>query len=240
MLANALVCVALIALAANTVLSAGIISGRIAIRRAAQTYVNREYQRAAQGLSSEIALFARTGSFPDPLPSFTFAPSCVDEREPCGFTGSATVSAQFGDPDSSPEPCDADWACANNEQRNGYVSERRIVAKISVTVQAGDGSILATRESDVTLRTLSAPPYVAIAGARDRTTDAVSVNGLPPGEDAGIPPATANPCAPGSPGTSDDTVVRAAYENAQSGACSDASQWRTSAYSNRGGFNLTR
>ncbi len=239
MLANALVCVALIALAANTILSAGLISGRLAVHRAAQTYVNREYQRAAQALLSEIALFARNNSFPDPLPTFTFAPACVDDRDPCGFTGSAAVSAQFGDSDS-PAPCDTGWACANNEQRNAYVAERRIVATISVSVQAGDGSVLATRESDVTLRTLNAPPYVAIAGARDRTTDAVSAAGLPPGEDAGRPPATANPCASSSPGASDDTVVRAAYENAQTGACSDASEWRSSPYSNRGGFNLTR
>lgn len=239
MLANALVCVALIALAANTILSAGLISGRLAVRRAAQTYMNREYQRASQALLSEIALFARNDSFPDPLPTFTFAPACVDERDPCGFTASAAVSAQFGDSDS-PAPCDTDWACANNEQRNAYVAERRIVATISVTVQAGDGSVLATRESDVTLRTLNAPPYVAIAGARDRTTGAVSAAGLPPGEDAGRPPATANPCASSSPGTSDDTVVRAAYENAQTGMCSDASEWRSSPYFNRGGFNLTR
>ena len=239
MLANALVCVALVALAANTILSAGLISGRLAVHRAAQVYMNREYQRAAQALISEIAPFARSGSFPDPLPSFTFAPTCVDERNPCGFTGSAAVWAQFGDSDS-PAPCDTVSACANNEQRNGYVAERRIVATISVTVQAGDGSVLATREADVTLRALNAPPYVAIAGARDRTTDAVSGNGLPPGEDTGRPPATANPCTPGSPGTSDDTVVRAAFENAQTGACSDASAWRSSAYSNRGGFNLTR
>ncbi len=240
MLANALICVALVALAANTILSAGLISERVAVRRAAQTYLNREYQHAAAALISEIAPFARSGSFPDSLPSFTFAPACVDERRPCSFTGSARVSAQIVDSDSSPAPCDVAWACANNEQRNIYVTERRIVARISVAVQAGDGSFLATRDSDVTLRTFNAPPYVAIAGARDRTSDAVLASGFPPGEDAGRPPATANPCAPDSPGTSDDTVVRVAYENTQTGACSDGSTWRSPAYSNRGAFNLTR
>jgi hypothetical protein len=219
-------------------LSAGLISERIAVHRAAQTYVNREYQRATQALLSEIEPFARSGSFPEPLPSFTLPPECADERNPCGFTSSAEVLPQFGDSDS-PEPCASDWPCANNEQRSAYVTERRIVAKISVAVQAVDGSTLATREADVTLRTLTAPPYVAIAGARDRTSVA-NAAGFPPGEDAGRPPATANPCAPGSPGSSDDTVVRVAYENAQTGACSDASAWRSSAYSNRGGFNLTR
>jgi hypothetical protein len=237
-LANALVCVALIALAANTILSAGLISERIAVRRAAQIYVNREYERAAHALLSEIAPFASTGSFPDPLPSFTFAPECVDEREPCGFTGSAEVSPQFADADS-PLPCDSASACANNEQENAYINERRIVAKISVAVQAGDGSALASREAEVTLRTLHSPPYVAIAGAIDRTNDAAFAS-APPGEDAGRPPATANPCTPGTPGVSGDTVVRATYENAETGACTDASTWRSSAYSNRGAFNLTR
>lgn len=239
MLANAFVCVALIALAANTMLSAGLISERIAVRRLAQTYTDREYHRATQALLSEIEPFARSGSFPDPLPSFTFPPECVDGENPCAFTSSAEISPQFGDADS-PAPCDSDWACANNEQYGRYVTERRIVAKISVAVQGGDGSILATREADVTLRTLNAPPYVALAGARDRTSDVSAAAGFPPGEDAGRPPATANPCAAGSPGVSADTVVRVAYENAQSGACSDASAWRSSAYSNRGGFNLIR
>jgi hypothetical protein len=237
-LANALVCVALIALAANTILSAGLISERIAVRRAAQTYLNREYERATQALISEIAPFASAGTFPEPLPSFTFAPECEDERTPCAFTSSANVSPRFADSDS-PAPCDSAPACANNEQENSYVGERRIVAEISVAVQAGDGSLLAAREADVTLRTLHAPPYVAIAGARDRTSDALLAS-APPGEDAGRPPATANPCAAGSPGISDDTVVRAAYENAETGACSDGSAWRSSGYSNRGAFNLIR
>ena len=111
---------------------------------------------------SEIEPFARSGSFPDPLPSFTFQPECADDRNPCGFTSSAEVWPQFGDSDS-PSPCASDWACANNEQSSAYVTERRIVAKISVAVQAGDGNVLATREADVTLRTLNVPPYVALS-----------------------------------------------------------------------------
>ncbi len=225
MLANALICVALMALAANTILSAGLISQRIAVRHAAETYLNHEYQRATQALLAEIIPFESAGAFPDPLPSFTLAPDCVDDRTPCGFMASASVSPRFADSES-PAPCDSDSACANNEQQNVYVSERRIVATIAVSVQAAGGSVLAARESDVTLRTLHAPPYVAIAGAA--------------GEDAGRPPATANPCAPGSLGTVADTVVRVAYENVQTGACSDGSAWRSSAYSNRGAFHSTR
>jgi hypothetical protein len=85
--------------------------------------------------------------------------------------------------------------------------------------------MLATRDSDVTLRTMISPPYVAIAGARDATFDDVATGNLL-GDDGGKPPATANPCAAGSPGSSDDTVVRVAYKNAQTGACSDGSSWR--------------
>jgi len=33
-----------------------------------------------------------------------------------------------------------------------------------------------------------------------------------------------------SPGNSDDTVVRVAYENAQTGGCTDGSTWRTTSY----------
>ena len=238
MLANALVCVALIALAANTILSAGLLSTRTTLRRTAQSYLNREYQRATQALVTEVAPFASSGSFPDPLPSFTLAPECIDAGSPCRLTSSAAVSPAFADSES-PQTCDSASACANNEQQNPYVGERRIVAAIAVYVEAADGSVLANRSAEITLRTLHLAPYVAIVGARDDTSGLASAD-APAGEDAGRPPATANPCTSGAPGTADDTVVRVAYRNALTGACSDAGAWRSSAYSHRGAFNLTR
>jgi len=229
-LANALVCVALVAFAANTILSAGLLSVRTSIHRLAQTYVNQSYQRALDSLQTGVAAYAQSGMHASPTPSFTPLPAlCADAPTGCAFTGTATIALLHSDFEALPAPCNSASACANNEETNLYVSERRLWARVSVTVHAADGSILAARDDDVTLRVMSAPPYVAIVSARDHWVDAIA-SGDPASEDAGRPPATSNPCVIGSPGSSDDTVVRVAYENAQTGACTDGSAWRTTAY----------
>ncbi len=230
MLANALVCVALVAFAANTILSAGLLSVRTSIHRLAQNYVNQDYQRAIDSLQTGVAAYARSGMQAGSLPTFTPLPAlCAGGPTPCAFTGTATIALLRSDFEALPAPCDSASACANNEETNLYVSERRLSARVSVTVRAADGGILAARDADVTLRVMSTPPYVAIVGVGDHSVDAIA-SGDPASEDAGRPPATSNPCAIGSPGNSDDTVVRVAYENAQTGACTDGSAWRTTSY----------
>lgn len=103
-----------------------------------------------------------------------------------------------------------------------------MTAQITVTVLASDGSTVAVRRDNLILRTLRTPPYSAIIGSRDATS-AQAVPDTADGEDAGTAPATPNPCASPSQ-SSDDTVVRVAYVNAQSGACSDGSSWHDAAY----------
>ena len=213
-LANALVCVGLIALAATTILSAGLLSARVSVHRLAQTYLSQAYQRAVDALETNVAVYARAGSIPSPLPAFTPLPLlCVDGSPPCAFTSTATIALLRSD------------APASNQETNAYVSESRLAAHISVVVRAADGTLLAARDNDVILRTMISPPYVTVAGVRDATFDDVAAGNLL-GDDGGRPPATANPCAAGAPGSSDDTVVRVAYKNAQTGACSDGSSWR--------------
>jgi hypothetical protein len=230
MLANAVICLALIAFAANTILSAGLAAARTSVLRLAQTYVNQGSQRAIDALQSGIAAYAQSTGLQGPLPAFTPLPEhCAQAQMPCAFTTSATVSLVRSDIATTPSPCDAASPCANNEQANPHVFERRISARISVAVRAADGSVLATRELDVTLRAMTVSPYAAIVGTRDRSVDAIAAE-EPAGEDAGRPAATANPCAIASAGVADDTVVRVAYENAATGACSDGSSWRTTAY----------
>jgi hypothetical protein len=229
-LANALVCVALVAFAANTILSAGLLSVRTSIHRLAQNYVNQDYQRAIDSLQTGVAAYAQSGMHAGPLPTFTPLPAlCAGVPTPCAFTSTANIALLRSDFEAAPAPCDSASACASNEKTNLYVSERRMTAQVSVTVHAADGSILAARDDDVTLRVMSTPPYVAIVGVRDHWVDAIA-SGDPASEDAGRPPATSNPCVIGSPGNSDDTVVRVAYENAQTGACTDGSAWRTTSY----------
>src|SRR5581483_12006035 len=162
------------------------------------------------------------GTFPSPLPSLSpLPPHCLGET--CAMSGSATMTLLGRDPPET-EPCDSDAACAANEEANPYVREGRVIARIAVDVRASDGTLLATRENDVTVRTFAGPPYLAMAGAIDRTVDARAVAR---GEDAGLVPRTPNPCAAGPAGESSDTVVRVAYEDAETGTCSDGSSWRT-------------
>ena len=230
MLANAIICLALIAFAANTILSASLITVRASVRRLAQTHLNQGSQRAIDALQSGIAAYAQSTGLQGPLPTFTPLPErCAQGQMPCAFTTSATISLVRNDIATTPSPCDAASPCASNEQANPYVFERRIVARISVAVRAAEGSVLAIRELDVTLRAMTASPYAAIVGTRDRSVDAIAPE-EPAGEDAGRPAATADPCAMGSAGVADDTVVRVAYENAATGACSDGSSWRTTSY----------
>jgi len=176
--------------------------------------LSQGYQRAVHALETNVATYAQAGAIPSPLPVFTPLPAaCADANPPCAFTSTATISLVRSD------------APASNQEANAYVSESRVTAHISISVRAADGTLLATRDNDVTLRTMLSPPYVALSGARDATFDDV-VTGNLLGDDGGRPPATANPCAAATAGSSDDTVVRVAYKNAETGACSDGSSWR--------------
>lgn len=225
MLANAIVCVAIVAMAANAMLSAGLISERIAVRRLAQQYVAGEYARAMDALFSNVAGYGKAGGVPDPLPSISpLPPRCAAPRS-CALTSSSTIELLRLDPNRS-LPCTADSACALNEETNSFVREGRVVARIAVAVRAADGTLLATREQDVTVRTFAAPPYAAIAGASDRTLETRETIG----EDAGTVPRTPDPCSTAPAGQSADTVVRVAYVDTQTGECRDGSSWRTSGY----------
>ncbi len=234
MLVNALFYVALIAAIALTFVSAGLAMTRTTIHRMAQTYVTAGYQRAAGSLEQTLSADLQSGALPSPLPAFTpIPPACVDPA--CSYeTAESIALTQTSTPAPSPTCDPAQSNCASNEQTNPYVQEGRITARITVTVTGSDGSVLATRSGDVILRTLRAPPYVVLAGARDGSFAQV-LPGRAPGDDAGIAPLSVDPCAAPAAGVSDDTVVRAAYRNRNTNACTDGSSWRTSSYSSSAG-----
>lgn len=181
-------------------LSAGLLHARMSVHRVAQSYLKQGYQRAVDALLA--APSATLGSLPA---------LCVDTSVPCHFTTEATIAF------ASPAPF-------YNRQANLYVNEDRIGTQITITVRAADGTPLAARAFDLLLRRTASPPYVALAGARDETFGNATLEGMI-GDDGGLPPATANPCSSAAQGTSDDTVVRVAYQNAQTGACIDGSVW---------------
>lgn len=237
MLANALFYVALIALAASTLLSAGLAMTRAGIHRLAQTYISAGYQRAATSLQETLADDLRAGPLPSPMPSFAPLPAaCVDSASPCRYESSETIALTNSSSPVTAGQCDPGQTnCASNEQANSYVDESRITARITVTITAAsDGSVLATRSSDVIVRTMNTPPYAVISGSRDGSFDDVAAMHAA-GDDGGILPATPNPCAAQVSGTADDTAVRVAYRNETTNACTDGSAWRTESYSSSAG-----
>lgn len=221
MLLNALLCAALLASIALTVVTAGFAMTRAAVTRAAQTASVAAYRRAAGVVYARLSDAMRTGT---PLPAFTPLPdTCEGSR--CAFTTSATIALRAP---GAPRGCTVSGdACARNEESNPYVDEGRVVARIVVAVKGADGSTLSTRERDLTFRTFRTPPYVAAAAASDDTLDAFA---NPPGDDGGAPPATPNPCASSGPASASGTAVRVVYVNAADQRCTNASAWRDAAY----------
>lgn len=229
MLAGALFYVALIALAATTILSAGIAMTRATIVRASQPYLAAGYQRALTSLQQQIAAAMQSGGIPNPAPSVTPIPaSCANPS--CTYKTAATIAlAQSAAPTPGPSCDPAQSSCALNVQTNAYVAESRVTAIITVTLTDAAGSTIAQRSGTAVLRTLDAPPYVAIAGSREAAFDDVT-GGHALGDDGGVPPVTPNPCASAPPGVSDDTTVRVAYRNVVTSACSDGSAWADGSY----------
>lgn len=232
MLAGVLFYVALVALVAATILSAGIAMTRATIVRMAQPYLAAGYQRALTSLQEQIAADMQAGGIPNPAPSFTpIAPACANA--PCTYKTAATIAiAQTAAPTPGPSCDPLQSSCAVNVQTNAYVAESRLTATITVTVTDASGSTVVQRSGTAVLRTFDAPPYVAIAGSREAAfDDVVGAHAL--GDDGGAPPATPNPCAAALQGVSDDTTVRVAYHNLATSACRDGSTWADGSYDAR-------
>lgn len=231
MLAGALTYVALIALVAVTILSAGMAMTRMTIQRMTRPYLVSGYQRAVASLEQTIAADMQAGGVPYPAPTFTPIPAaCANST--CSYATMETLALTQAAPATPGPACDASQTnCAPNVQTNTYVAEGRVTALITVIVHSSSGAVVATRSSTLVLRTLHSPPYVALAGSRDETFDDV-LNAASAGDDGGAPPATPNPCA--SPQSiADDTAARVEYRNQRTGACSDGSAWGDSSYSAR-------
>jgi hypothetical protein len=229
MLANALLAVALAAVIASSVLTAGLAMTRMAIERGAEMYAVVGYQRALDALVQDLRTHLQAGTLPQsppaPLPA-----ACVDGGNPCSYETSAAIAFVQTAAPAAASSCDTSQSnCAVNEEANPYVAEGRVIARITVNVSTAQGAVLTTRTNDVVLRTLSVPPYVTVAGTRDGTFDDVA-SAATAGDDGGAPPATPNPCTAASAGSSIDTTVRVAYQNAQSSACSDGSRWQNGSY----------
>lgn len=243
MLANAVVLSAIVMLATVATLSAQLAMTRATIHRQAAQYIQIGFDRAAASLQSSIASGIRNGTLDpralaSPLPAFTPLPVlCVGAQAPCSdFTTATIVLTNTVDVAASatPFPCDARTTnCALALESDAHVDEGRVAAQIVVRILAADGTLLATRAENVTLRTFATAPYAAVSGARDRSFDAPYPLDTE-GDDGGLRSGAA-PSACASSAPPDDTTVRVAYVNARSGACTDGSRWQQDGWSNANG-----
>ncbi len=230
MLAGAAFMTAVIVLLSLTMLQAELAISRARIHQAAATYVAVGYARAASALENQIeagiaakTIDPRSGPFPA---SFSLPADCATHAVPCDFTVAARVNvdtARFIPPVSFPSDCSDPSAdnCGHNLQANGYVDEGRVSAMVTVIVSAPDGATLATRSTNLTLRTFANAPYVAVASARDRTFDDVAGNAAV-GDDGGQIPGTAGVT---------DTRVNVIYRNRVTGQQTAANTWQDASWS---------
>lgn len=216
MLGNALVFVAIIAIAVATAVSSTYAAARATLHRTAERYVAVGYANALADVRNALATQIATGQYnAGALPAFTPSPPqpvCPASSGACSFYATETVTLS------------AASAQANNLEADGHVNEGRVSAHIAVTILAPDRTALAARMENVTLRTSNTPPYVAIGGARDGSVDGVATDGTDT-DDGGLPPGTATSAC--NVQTIDETVVRAEYYNDATGKCMDASTWQS-------------
>lgn len=211
MLANAVVIAAIIALTVATTVCATYAAARASIHRTALRYADAAFGAALGNVRDEIATSMSTGG---PLPAFTPSPpqpACPTARPPCAYYVKRSVLLE------------APASAGSNLEADANVNENRVAADIAVSILTPDGTVLAVREKRATLRTFQTPPYATISGTRDDSSGLAAPSGQ--GDDGGLPPSAENSAC--SPSTTDETVVRAEYYNDASGACTDASSWRS-------------
>ncbi|MDQ6823480.1 MAG: hypothetical protein M3Z07_03160 [Candidatus Eremiobacteraeota bacterium] len=220
MLLNAFVMLGIIALTVATLLETIGALANTTTRRIAARYADGGYTWAAKRVRDGIASQISAGVDPSgPFSSLPPASYCATSAQPCDFFVDPRIEITVASL-ATPFPCVSGQSCASNLQKNPYVSESRVSARITVIVAASGGPPLARRQQYLALRTFRSPPYVATVGVSD---------------DAGLVGSTTPvPCASRDPAAtfSQDTVVNAVYQNAQTGACIDAGSRSSQAWQN--------
>src|SRR5579884_2647898 len=106
MLAGTLAYVALIALVAATILSAGLAMTRMTIARMMIPYLDAGYQRAAVSLQQTVGADMQSGGVPYPAPTFTPIPrACANAT--CTYTTTETIALTQSAPATPGPACDS-------------------------------------------------------------------------------------------------------------------------------------
>jgi hypothetical protein len=215
MLLRALFIAALFAAVAETVVHGASALAQIALRRAAASSLQRQFESSATATQRALAAAVRAGGDPQHLEPVAPEPSatCVlASASGCALEGRAAVT--FASPLPSATPCAAD-ACTIYVQDNDAVGEGRVAATIAVEAVAPNGAVLAARSAAVNFRTFRVAPYAALAGSLDGSL--LRLSGAGPGDDGGAVP---NGTAPGS-------LIDVVYENRTTKKTMPANVWRS-------------
>src|SRR5579862_3283226 len=105
MLAGALFYVALIALVATTIVSAGLAMTRMSIARMAQPYLAAGYQRALTSLQERVGAQIQTHGIFYPAPAFTPIPSACANVS-CTYKSTETIALTASSVPTAGPSCD--------------------------------------------------------------------------------------------------------------------------------------
>lgn len=216
MLLRALFIVALLTALGATIVHAAASLADARVHRRATLAVDRAVASALAAVQGAAATQIQGGADPHALrlevPNV--APSCAaNVASTCALTVTTTLDAT-AEATSGGSPCAP--LCANDEQGNDAIAEGRTSVRIRVVATGSDGTIIAMRDRYATFRVWKVAPYVALAGTRDVSTDAIA-NGTSEGDDAGSPAVT---------------TVGVRYVNARTGASVDGNAWTSQGWSN--------
>jgi hypothetical protein len=164
------------------------------------------------GIASAIAGGADSRNLTFVPPSTPPACAAVDAGGKCALN----VTTSIDNTTTQPIATSADAAactplCAQNIQGNDAIGEGRLAVRVRAAVSGASGEIFAARDRYAIFRTLRLPPYAALIGTRDATSETIGIGNME-GADAGVPALS---------------TIDVRYVNAATGASLDANAWQT-------------
>ncbi|HEV7179793.1 MAG TPA: hypothetical protein VGN11_07975 [Candidatus Baltobacteraceae bacterium] len=190
MLLRTMFLLALVALLSETVVHGAAAVAAAALRHRAVTAAQIQFGTAvaaAQGALSS-ALAAGHDAQSAPMPAATRA--CVLLRSStCMLVAQSAISVLPPAPNAS-STC-PNTNCTIYAQANDAVNEGRVTVSIATRVTSPTGTLLASRNAQVSFRTFDAPPYATLAGSVDSTLATIAASRT--GDDGGTAATASNP-----------------------------------------------
>ena len=174
MLLRTIFLLALISLLSETVVHGAGALAQTALRFRASAAARTQIVSAVSVAENAIARAVASNEDPHSMPVPSPVPTCVaSDSTGCRLSAQAQIAIPSVAPQATPGTCPA-TNCTVYLQANDTIAEGRIPVNVSATVNAADGTVLATRNATVLFRTFSAAPYVALAGSLDATLDDIA------------------------------------------------------------------